>query len=1422
MAKKMLRKVPVGSMATLRRSAMMGAAATALVAATPVLHAETRAVQSMTPRAAVREVLSTAWRDSIRSSSPVAFALVSETNDENITVGPDETALPLSSTEDDISLINTGDLTGGIGIDVYTGAIDPDDIAYEKLTTGAVGRATAALYDDSGDHVLDQFGNPVYVVTSQNVYNSLLTALTRDPRDSVISIENSGSIGFAGRQGVRAVNPAGQSVTISNSGDIASTADTGFRSGIYASTEMQPIVLDIEQSYTPGEFTYNADGQLTGVVTPAQYIYDFPLIDMEYDGGAISIHNSGNIDMGGTDVVPYYGDPGQFASAGIYTRGDGGTTIVNSGDITVGRWSAGIHASSTATTSISNSGRIEIGNLSSGISFGPSAGSAGDYRLGGDVYVLNTGEIIGGVSRSELGEYEPASVQGIQIASLGSNNEYLAAQAHLNQILAAYNEALGEEVYELFDIPNVRLYDTTAVNRGRIELADGGRGISVTPYAGTSTAINEGTIVVGDGYSYAVANFPVPSAGILQVNFSVQGMGTTATVNSASGIVVTGDDSIGIGNWNIGGTSIVINEGSITTGNGVAKPMGYEEDAYVRLFQSSGISSISAARMFGATSYALNAGDIDVGDLAIGVLVSGQGYSLLDPYAPSAIGVNEGVITTGDNSSGMFSMGTNVLVHNSGRITVGDLDLGEFNPHPIYTADEFAQLGYGAASSGIMLSELVNDGSITVGDGAVGASARMYVPGAGLAARLHQGENGVIATGDDAVGARVTGSYYSIFENQGEITVGDASVGVDLGVGGAFVRSGYRTAVIVEGQILAANAGIVETGDNSVGIRLAGAHEAFAYSGRVLVPYGEPYCGEFGCFYNYEYVDVVGTAEVPGAAYLANSGTITVGANSTAVEISGDAANEMGLHLFNTGTIAAAAGTALSVNAENDIGSYVVNVGSIAGDIVFGAGDDRFMHTAYLDSSGAVVSTGNLVMNGTTIDFGAGANRFDIDRAQITLTGGQSSILGADLFLTGASIEARNGVAGSSLLIDGNVSGGLVFGADFDPTGADQLFIAGDVANGSSMSLVLAPTTQMSGESTFTVITIDGENGAGTPLISGVSGQYADSLQSAEASYSAATGEITVTALFGMGHLATATSSATSMAQNWWMQSVASLDKRDAQKLIGAEDSGVSVWGSVFHDEGTVEPGNATQDMSFNQKISSLQSGIQWSTTLGGGSFKIGPMISYGNADANLNANLSSASGDAFAYGLNANYRVPNGLYVDAVWQKMDMDIDTRAPGTASNARGSTDAEGDGLNLEVGYVYLLKSGLSLAPQLQYSSVDVDLGDFASSDGVYRFTDIGGKSSVLRAGLSVFKTFETGNGSITPLASLSYLDVMDGESVLRSNGVAFASDTSGSGYRADLGIAGRYKAWDIAAQVGLLDTSAIKQSLTSSMTVRYRW
>ena len=215
----------------------------------------------------------------------------------------------------------------------------------------------------------------------------------------------------------------------------------------------------------------------------------------------------------------------EMHSAGIYAKGDGGTTIDNEGDIKVGRGSFGIRAVSQGNASITNSGRIDMGNASAGISVWRSNGNAGDYRLSGDTYVLNTGDIFGGITKDELEPGEVPMAFGMHVVVPGSTNEYLAGMAHWNLMAAEYNEILGSDVYTIYDVPNLRLYNTTTINRGHIELKDGGVGIAVDPLTGFSTAINEGTIIVGDGRPDFQSNIPLPSAGVYQRNADHNGMG---------------------------------------------------------------------------------------------------------------------------------------------------------------------------------------------------------------------------------------------------------------------------------------------------------------------------------------------------------------------------------------------------------------------------------------------------------------------------------------------------------------------------------------------------------------------------------------------------------------------------------------------------------------------------------------------------------------------------------------------------------------------------------------------------------------------------------------------------------------------------------------------------------------------------------
>ncbi len=970
--KRVPNKSRVGSVSRIRKSAMMGAAATALIAVAPAFGADAQSTEASL-QAAIRNILrtpvkETSWRANAAATpgSLPRFSAIDIGNGDDISVGADEVAISHAETEEDINLVNTGNLTGGVGIEVSSGAINLAE-SIEDVSGLVVQPALyQLLYDDAGNIV--SYGTATAEITLS--YRD--TTLVRDPLASRITIDNSGSIDFSGREGISAANKSGESITINNSGDIASTQDTEGRAGIYATTESYSVTR-IETLTDPGEFTYNANGQLTGVIETAKWDVDLQAVDMEYDGGTINIHNTGDIDMGDVGALAFFTE---IHSAGIYAKGDGGTTIDNEGDIKVGRGSFGIRAVSQGNASITNSGRIDMGNASAGISVWRSNGNAGDYRLSGDTYVLNTGDIIGGITKDELEPGEMAQAAGIHVVAPGSTNEYVAGQAHWNLLAAEYNEILGSDVYTIYDVPNLVLFDTTTINRGHIELKDGGVGIAVDPLTGFSTAINEGTIIVGDGNPDFQSVTPLPSAGIYQSNLPHNGPADITSINAESGIIITGDDSIGVGNEAYLGSSVVINEGSITTGNGVVGTYTAYGEIYDRLFTTQGLFSRSFARFVaGTTAYARNSGSITVGDLAIGSQAVGNGAPLLDPTRPTAININDGIITTGDNSIGMATSGMNTIILNTGTITTGSFDISAYETGR-YGAGQFAELRAGATASSWRYAELINYGTITVGDGKIGAVARSANSGIGYTASLQQSDTGVITTGDHAIGARVHGNLFSFFASAGEISVGDDSVGVEITSGDAFAYSGANHPTTFPGVLQAFNSGIIETGDNSTGIRMNGVREdrslerLCVQAGSVCSVYLLP-GGLLGDGRRHQSFVPPEQRHDPRGRQLDRRRDHRHG-----WQRAGPAAVQCGHDRRQPGRVS----TALRLNADRNLDSYAINVGTIAGDITFGAGDDKLINTLMIDNAGRITHSGNIVMNGSTIDFGAGNNSFDNDR----------------------------------------------------------------------------------------------------------------------------------------------------------------------------------------------------------------------------------------------------------------------------------------------------------------------------------------------------------------------------------------------------------------------------------------------------------
>ena len=310
--------------------------------------------------------------------TPESLAPVSRkidfSNGNAITVGADLTAIPLSSTAESIAVINTGDLTGGIGIDVYTGAIDLDTALVNDTQSVVFDAGFVPLYDDVGSphrRRLRLSG----LHTDRQVHLQLQQC---DPAT------RSGRVDHRDRQRRRdrLCRPARDSG--------AQPGGPVDRHRQHRRHHRRPRTPSSAPASTPGptstnrrtppqtavgERTYNAYGQVTGVVSLDEYTVEVNtpghgVRRRRHRHQQLRQHRHGRR-RGAARLRRAQRTGRRSASRPV---GDGGTTIVNSGDIKVDQWSAGIHVASTATTSVSNSGRIDIGNYSTGISFGTSAG----------------------------------------------------------------------------------------------------------------------------------------------------------------------------------------------------------------------------------------------------------------------------------------------------------------------------------------------------------------------------------------------------------------------------------------------------------------------------------------------------------------------------------------------------------------------------------------------------------------------------------------------------------------------------------------------------------------------------------------------------------------------------------------------------------------------------------------------------------------------------------------------------------------------------------------------------------------------------------------------------------------------------------------------------------------------------------------
>ena len=361
------------------------------------------------------------------------------------------------------------------------------------------------------------------------------------------------------------------------------------------------------------------------------------------DGNTVS--NLGTVSVGnGAAAVTAVNNSLLFAGAGgIGIQLNNAGSISNVGAITVGDGGLGILAGDNVN--ISNRGTIRFGEC----------GSIGIFAAGSNSSVTNSGSLFGtGCGTTGIAVGINGSITNSGLVQLGGDGTGLVGDT-----------------------------GSTIVNTGRVVLGTDGIGIETR-----GNATNSGTIIVGDGPSFAAGifalgdNLSTTNTGTIIGGSVAAGMaiqGNNGTLNN-SGTITVGD--FGVGLTALGNGSTFINSGTINVG--------------------SGGSGILAA---GNNSIVNNSGTINVGACGTGIDTSGGFGSRI---------TNSGRIVGGGCGATGVAMGAADTLNNSGYIQSSELGFSIQSTGPNNTVVNSGTLDGAVSLTGGGNNSLTNSSLITV------------------------------------------------------------------------------------------------------------------------------------------------------------------------------------------------------------------------------------------------------------------------------------------------------------------------------------------------------------------------------------------------------------------------------------------------------------------------------------------------------------------------------------------------------------------------------------------------------------------------------------------------------------------------------------------------------------------------------------
>lgn len=1136
----------------------------------------------------------------------------------------------------------------------------------------------------------------------------------------------------------------------------------------------------------------------------------------------------------GYAVVSNYGsiqaDTALGMADGVFATG-AAAYVFNEGSISANGyyWGSGIEAQGDGLAWVQNSGDISA----SAIAYAPADPEAGTEAVYGHAYGVYATGGDGGVYVGNRGTIAATGPYATGIYSYGGGTGAVGI-SNRGDVTATAENGIANGINAVTVVSGTGI---EVVNRGSVDafgmnLASGisalaggeGSGIAIT---------NSGDIsaVTTPDYKYGVAS-----------GIAASGDGDVSIRNAAAGSIYASAAYMSYGALSLAfaGDSTVVNAGDITT---VTSSPGLYAFSYGVVSSSqNGLASATNTGSISATASGLIS--VAQGISATGVDVEAVNRGSIETFGKYSRGISaiasEGDVTA--TNQGTIYAGGKYTYGVAGISTDGDVRVTNGAQG---TVEAYS---YGAVAVGLLgISsydnvEVVNAGGVAAFGDSAGLVAGIYASSDG---------NDVSAVNRGTIDANsVYGSAFGVLANVG----GNDELSVD-NRGAIYAASTFGHAVGIEGA--------AEGGGDAV-LRNRSLIEASSGSGDAIGISGIVSGGDL-TLANTAAGSITATAvdgDAIGLLATLTDANVTIN-NAGSISVSSDTGSAYAIHIVD-GAAPVAPASAGSAT--------IANSGTIVGDIVTGGGNDRMTNkaggtwrvTGTASSFGAGDDTFNnaagarLELADAGISFGAGNNRFvnngviSVSGASlIDMTDGSEAAVAAALkrpkggapFTNNGIIDLLDGAADDSLTVIGGFAGQGAINLDVSlgNRANDQLIVQGGVGNGTKQVVNVAlleglPKSSDVGTQ-LELVHVSGDTNPSVFVAGDVLGisprdflamgmtlsSHPD--KGAKASGNGSSYMLTVkTEVKGLNAAGVLASSAALGVDSLMTSTVGDWRERNhSLTAMGGKPlfASITPWVRGFRDEGGMSPdhlsGNFGQlaNSRVGQDNFGTEMGLQFQ---GANGFSFGTTFAKAEGKQYLLDERGMDTIRGSTVGLYGTWVSPTGFYVDASWRSMQFEANIDSIG----GRQRSDGNAVTTNVEAGYTWQLANGLSIEPQLRYTTTSIDGLRIDGDQATFESREAQWKRA--SAGFAMSKSYGGGSGwRWTPYGEFTMMRTIEGVASYTINDDYFGNVmTEGTSALVKFGLGAQKGRFSWNGGFNWMDGASFDSVLGGQVSLQYSW